>query len=96
MFNSDTSGNVYAVDETEKLQHTILEQQSDKAMDLVLRTFLRMCEPKQSNFWERSAMAASSCYTPLPEEFEKFADEHREEFQAWLKSKYDRPQNDTD
>lgn len=95
MFNSDTSGNVYAVDETEKLQHTILEQQSDKAMDLVLRTFLRMCEPKQANFWERSPMA-SSCHTPLPEDLEKFADEHREEFQAWLKSQADRPQNDID
>lgn len=96
MFNSDTSGNVYAADETEKLQHTILEQQSDKVKDLVLRTLLRMCEPKQSNFWERSAMASSSCYAPLPEELEKFADEHREEFQAWLKSQADRPQNDID
>lgn len=95
MFNSDTSGDVYAADETEKLQHTILEQQSDKAMDLVLRTFLRMCEPKQTNFWERSPMA-SSCHTPLPEDLEKFADEHREEFQAWLKSQADRPKNDID
>ena len=95
MFNSDTSGDVYATDETEKLQHTILEQQSDKARDLVLRTFLRMCEPKQTNFWERPPMA-SSCDTPLPEDLEKFADEHRDEFQAWLKSQADRHRNDTD
>lgn len=84
MFNSDTNSNVYAVDETTKLQHTILEQQSEKAKDLVLRTFMRMCEPEQTNFWERSPMSVS-CSEPLPENLEKFANEHRAEFQEWLK-----------
>lgn len=95
MFITDTSSDVCDVDETEKLQHTISEQESDKAKDLVLRTFMRMCEPKQANFWERSPMA-SSCHTPLPEDLEKFADEHRAEFQAWLKAQIDKHRNDID
>lgn len=95
MFIPDTSGDVCAVDETAKLQHTILEQQSDKAKDLLLRTCMRMCEPKQTNFWERSVMTAS-CDTPLPENLERFADEHRAEFQAWLKAQVDKHQNDID
>ena len=84
MFNSDTSGNPCVSEETEKLQNTVLECQSEKAKDLVLRTFMRMCEPEQTNFWERSPMPAS-CHEPLPENLEKFANEHRAEFQAWLK-----------
>lgn len=95
MFITDTSSDVCDVDETEKLQHTISEQESDKAKDLVLRTFMRMCEPKQANFWERSPMA-SSCHTLLPEDLEKFADEHRAEFQAWLKAQIDKHRNDID
>lgn len=95
MFIPDTSSDACAVDETTKLQHTILEQQSDKAKDLFLRTCMRMCEPKQTNFWERSVMTAS-CDTPLPENLERFADEHRAEFQAWLKAQVDRHQNDID
>lgn len=95
MFIFDTSSDVCDVDETAKLQHTISEQESDKAKDLVLRTFMRMCEPKQANFWERSPMA-SFCHTPLPENLERFADEHRAEFQAWLKAQVDRHQSDID
>ena len=95
MFIPDTSSDVCDVDETAKLQHTILEQQSDEAKDLVLRTCLRMCEPKKANFWERSVMMSSS-YTPLPENLERFADEHRAEFQAWLKAQVDRHQSDID
>ena len=95
MFITDTSSDVCDVDETEKLQHTISEQESDKAKDLVLRTCLRMCEPKKANFWERSVMMSSS-YTPLPENLERFADEHRAEFQAWLKMQVDRHQSDID
>lgn len=95
MFIPDTSSDACAVDETTKLQHTILEQQSDKAKDLLLRTCLRMCEPKKANFWERSAMPPS-CYTPLPENLERFADEHHAEFQAWLKTQVDKHWNDID
>lgn len=95
MFIPDTSSDACVVDETTKLQHTISEQESDKAKDLVLRTCLRMCEPKKANFWERSVMMSSS-YTPLPENLERFADEHRAEFQTWLKAQVDRHQSDID
>lgn len=95
MFIFDTSSDVCDVDETTKLQRTISEQESDKAKDLVLRTCLRMCESKKANFWERSVMMSSS-YTPLPENLERFADEYRAEFQAWLKAQVDRHQSDID
>ena len=95
MFIFDTSSDVCDVDETAKLQHTISEQESDKAKDLVLRTCLRMCEPKKANFWERSVVGSSS-YISLPENLEKFADEHRAEFQAWLKAQVDRHQSGID
>ena len=95
MFIFDTSSDVCDADETAKLQHTILEQQSDKAKDLLLRTCMRMCEPKQTNFWGRPVMTAS-CDTPLPENLERFADEHRAEFQAWLKAQVDKHRNDID
>lgn len=72
-------------EEEKKVQAEVFEKQSAETKDIVFRTLMRMCEPPQGNFWERSPMSVS-CSEPLPENLEKFANEHREEFQAWLKS----------
>ena len=72
-------------EEEKKVQAEVLEKHSAEAKDIVFRTLVRMCEPAQDNFWERSPMSVS-CSEPLPENLEKFANEHREEFQEWLKS----------
>ena len=73
-------------EEEKKVQAEVFEKQSAEAKDIVFRTLMRMCEPPQGNFWERSPMSVS-CSEPLPENLEKFANEHREEFQEWLQNK---------
>lgn len=64
-----------------KYNKLVLEKQSDQSRDLYFKVLIRMCEP-QYNFWERTPMAIPR--EPLPSGLDKFANEHRDEFQKWL------------
>lgn len=75
---------MYLTEEEKKIQLEILEQQSHQAQNLVLRVLMKMCEPSSNNFWQRTPMATTNV-EPLPDNLEKFVNEHRDEFQKWLK-----------